>query len=495
MKRPPAFAQWLLALAAPAAATGACWAIEGRMSVSGLAMVYLVAVVATAVLLDAAPAMAASLACVSALNFFFVPPRYTFEVQGAEYWWTLAVLLGLSIGLHALIAALRHGRERAEQGEDRAARLHELGEALAACPDAEAMARQAAQWLAAHVGAPCAVFVRTQDGGPLACWAAGAGPEGFQANAAQWAIEHGRALGRGCPDWPDLPLWCAPLARSNATGAVQWLLPRREQRPDAGTQQHWLALVRQVGLSVERERAAALARAAQDSARAEAARNTLLASLSHDLRTPLAGILGSASVLRTQGEAMSAAQRDKLLANLENEARDLTLMADNTLQMARLSQPQSQLRAQWESLEEVLGATLARMRRRWPQARIELRVAPQLPPVRAEAGLLAQLVANLVDNAVRHGGGQPQVTIRAGRSREGVFIAVRDHGAGLPPGEPDALFERYGQQGRDGGSGLGLAICRLIAQAHGGRIEAQRCVPGAEFRIDLPAALQEAPHD
>jgi two-component system sensor histidine kinase KdpD len=268
---------------------------------------------------------------------------------------------------------------------------------------------------------------------------------------------------------------------------------RRERaaRPDAEEQQHWLALVNQVALSVERERAAAVARTAQEDAKSEAARNTLLASLSHDLRTPLAGILGSASALRMQGDAIGAGERQRLLANLENEARDLTLMADNILQVARLSQPHSELRLQWEAIEEILGAAVARMRRRWPQARIELKVTPQLPPVRSEATLLAQLVANLVDNAVRHGGEQPHVVVRAGRSREGVFVAVRDHGSGLPPGDPRQLFERF--SGGDGRSGLGLAICRLIAEAHGGQVEAHRREPGAEFRLDLPVVVQELP--
>jgi two-component system, OmpR family, sensor histidine kinase KdpD len=212
----------------------------------------------------------------------------------------------------------------------------------------------------------------------------------------------------------------------------------------------------------------------------------------------LSGIIGSASALREQGEAMTPAQRDKLLANLENEARDMSLMADNVLQMARLSQPHRDLRLQWESLEEILGAALARMRRRWPEARIQLRVSPGLPPVQAEAGLLAQALANLVDNAVRHGGPGTAVTLQAGRSREGVFVAVRDDGPGLPPGDPAAFFERYrrGDSHADSGAaGLGLAICRDIVEAHGGRIEARRCDPGAEFRIDLPVAERaEVPH-
>lgn len=480
---------WLLALLAATLATALGHLLDPYMSAAGLAMVYLVAVVVTALVLDRAASLAASLLCVLALNFFFVPPRYTFSVDGAEYWWTLAVLAALSLGMNALVASLRSRRARAELGEARAAQLHALSEALAQKQGGEQAALAAATWLQDTLGVPCAVFLGQEHGQPLRCVCVEPGAA-FHPASAQWAMDHGRTLGRGCDDWPELPLWCAPFARTGSMGAVQLLLePGR--RPDAGTRRHWTALARQVGLSVEREQAAQLARSAQERAQAEAARNTLLASLSHDLRTPLAGILGNASTLRAHGDGMPAGQRDRLLANLENDARDMTLMSENILQVARLSQPQSELKTQWESLEEILGVAAERMRRRWPQARIELRVPRGLPPVRAEAALLAQAIANLVDNAVRHSGAEPRIAIQAGRSREGIFFAVRDHGQGLPPGDPELLFERFGQHGRDGTAGLGLALCRLVAQAHGGRIQAQRCEPGVEFRIDLPVATQE----
>jgi len=499
MTRYRPLAEGLIVLGATAGATAVCTLLDGRMSVAGLAMVYLATLVLTATLLSRGASIAASLLCVSALNFFFVPPRYTFDVEGTEYWWTLAVLLGVSLALNTLIAFLREGRTRAQIGEARAAQLHALSEVLAQSRGHEEAARHACEWLQAALGHPAAVFLREIDGEPLRCWCA-ADTATFHPRAAQWAVEHGLPLGRGCEDWPQLPLWCAPFARHGAAGAVQVLLDG-PAHPQADVLLHWQALARQVGLSVERERASAAANLAQQSAQAEAARNTLLASLSHDLRTPLAGIVGSASTLRAQARALTEGQRDMLLANLENEARDMTLMADNVLQMARLSQPQLHLKKQWESIEEVLGTAVGRMRRRWSGARIKLAVAAGLPPVQAEAALLAQVIANLVDNAVRHGGAEPQVALQAGRSREGIFIAVRDHGPGVPQEQLNALFERY-RHGRAigdaGGAGLGLAICKLIVEAHGGRIQACRCEPGVEFRIDLPVAReplqQEAQH-
>jgi two-component system, OmpR family, sensor histidine kinase KdpD len=158
--------------------------------------------------------------------------------------------------------------------------------------------------------------------------------------------------------------------------------------------------------------------------------------------------------------------------------------------MARLSQPQSQLAMQWEAVEELLGSAVQRMRRRWPGTRIQWRVPAGLPPVQAEAGLIAQVIANLVDNALRHAGAESEVVIQAGRSRDGIFIAVRDHGPGLPQEDVQRLFDRFQRgaaSGAPGSAGLGLAICKTIVEAHGGQIQARRCAPGSEFRIDLPA--------
>lgn len=483
--RRPALA-WLAALAAPGAATAVSSALDGRISVAGLAMVYMVAVAAAAAALPRGPAALSAVLSVTALNVGFVPPRGSLAVNGAEYWWILTALLGLSLGLSVLVASLRRKRAEAETGRARASELHHLSEAMAAADGTEAMARAAAQFMQVATGRPCAIYLRSPGGDGLSKFAADDAVE-FDERAAAWAIANGRALGAGSLNWPELPVWCAPFARSGAAGAAQFQ-NAGHAAPTASEAEHWSALARQAGLALERERAAAAAARAEQSARAEAARNTLLASLSHDLRTPLAGIVGSASTLRTQGADLTEPQREKLLDNLEGEARDLALMADNILQIARLSQPQTELSTQWESIEDVLGAAVTRMRRRWPAVAIQLAVPHGLPPVRAEAGLLAQAIANLVDNAARHGGAAPRVVVQAGRSRDGVFVAVRDHGHGLPPGDPAELFQRWrrGQASRAGGSGLGLAICQLAAEAHGGAIAARRCEPGAEFRIDLP---------
>ena len=497
--------------------------LDAYMSIAALTMLYLIAVVVAAATLPRWAGLLATVCCVSALNYFFLPPRHTFHVEDAEYLLVLGILLGLSLTLSGLVGRLRQRGVLAETRSLYIAQLLDLSEHLADCHyGADGMAQTAAQWMSDNLALPCAVFVDLK-GHPananpensaapspwasytsLTCFGASdslGDTTPFHPRSADWALENRRPLGRGCTDWPDLALWCAPFARHAPTGAVQLLLsshPWPTPVPDNITQAHWLALVRQIGLCVERERAAALARVAQTFAQSENMRNALLSSLAHDLRTPLAGILGSASTLREQQTSLIPAQRDSLLRNLEDLARDMTLMTDNTLQWARLS-PQNPLTLQWESLEEILGEAVIRARRRWQTPLIELHVERDLPPVQAEALLLLQVIANLLDNAARYG--QPargSILLQAGRSREGVFIAVRDFGPGLPPGDPAALFGRFFQgqtpssdrSTEHHGTGLGLSICQTIVQAHSGRIVARRCSAetggGAEFYIELP---------
>lgn len=493
--RPPhprtSLASWLAAVGAPTAASAIALWLEPHWSVAGLSMLYLLAVVLAAVWLPRAPAAAAALASVGALNWLFVPPRRSFAVQAAEGWWLLAVLLTTALGLQLVMAQLQRERSEARAAQERALQARALMQQLAACDGPQAVTQALVDTLAGLAGTPAAVFMREgRVAGAALVRQASDDRTAFDAEAARWVIDTGRPAGRGCPDWPDLALWCAPFAR-RGHGALQLAWPAAAA-PDPATAAHWQDLVRLGGAAIEREHAAVQAREAGQAARAEAARNTLLASLSHDLRTPLAALVGSASALRAQGQAMPPAQRERLLAALEDEALDLAAMAENVLQAARLAQPEASPRMDWESLADVLGAAVSRMRRRWPAASIQLRCPHDLPPVRVEAALLAQAVANLVDNAARHGGPQARIVVQAGRSRDGLFVAVRDHGPGLPPGDAATLFERW-QAGTTnaGGTGLGLAIVRLAAQAHGGRVSARNAEPGAEFRIDLP--LQPAP--
>jgi two-component system sensor histidine kinase KdpD len=264
-----------------------------------------------------------------------------------------------------------------------------------------------------------------------------------------------------------------------------------------GDVQHLQALARLAATALQRARLSEAARRAAAAVELESTRSALLASISHDLRTPLAVIAGSASALREQGERLGRERQAELLRTIESEANHMATVADNALQLARLSAGPLALRRDWESLEEIVGSVVARARRREPSPAITVRVAAGLPLVRVDAVLLAQLLANLIENACVHAadGGPIEVEVRP--LADVIEVSVADRGPGFGRVDPCRVFERGGagaapSDRRRGGAGLGLPICKAIVEAHGGSITAAaRVGGGAVIRFRLP--LGEAP--
>jgi two-component system sensor histidine kinase KdpD len=235
-------------------------------------------------------------------------------------------------------------------------------------------------------------------------------------------------------------------------------------------------------------------RSAQEESQWHRVQSTFLAAVSHDLRTPLAAIVGAASALQTQRDKLPPAEQERLVASIVSEARYLSTVAENTLQLARLGHP-GELALDWQSVEEIVGAVLARVRERDATRRIKSKVPADLPLIKGDPVLLTQLLENLLDNALKYSPG----AIDLGVTHAGgeMHITVEDRGAGVPPGDEQSIFEPYRRGDRSGqrGAGLGLAVCRAIAHAHGGSVVARpRAGGGASFVLSLPlAAMQPVP--
>ncbi|HSN33382.1 MAG TPA: DUF4118 domain-containing protein [Ideonella sp.] len=484
---PDRSADWrrLAALAvALAAATAVDATLDPWVSHASQAMVYLLAVTLVAYRLPWNWSAGFAIAAVTAFNFFFVPPRYTLEVENHEYMIALATMLAVALVVSRLAASSRRDAERSRRDALRARQVQALAVELA---DAGAGDLLALGEAALRESFESVTVVAVEPAAP------GASPSsGELIDALRCCTREAAVLGPGTPRWPGLDAWYVPLLAGGRALGAACLQPAHG--PDVELREHAQALCALIGQALARSQLAAAVRQAQAQSERERWRNLLLAGVSHDLRTPLAVIVGAASALQAQCERLPETERQRLLASILAEANHLARIADNTLQLVRLADRGTPLQRGWESIEEVVGAVLARVRDRDPARRIRSHIPSGLPLVRADAVLLAQALGNLLDNALEYSDGPIELAAEAAAGGETLRVEVKDRGPGVDPGQLDALCEPFvrGDAVSGRGLGLGLAVCRAIADAHGGALSVRRRPGGGSaWRLSLP--LEPAP--
>lgn len=467
-------------------ATALCWALDNYVSLTSQAMVYVLAVVIAAYRVDWVPSVVCAVGAVTALNFFFVPPRWTFEVDNREHLIALGVMLAVALVISRLAGSLRRETAVARLSETRARQLQTLAVELVAIPASGPVQALGQAALDVAFAGPNVLALSADGQAGLPASIEPAVRDGLRACMRERAV-----LGPGTGRWPGLGAWYLPLLdRGEVHGAacVQPAVPA-----DESGREHAQALCALLAQALGRLQAGNALQAAQREAERQQMQNTFLAAISHDLRTPLAAIVAAATSLQTQRGRLDAAAQARLLASIVQEADYLSTLSDNTLQLVRLATPGQTVHRQWESLEEIVGAVLARMRLHDPARRIHAHVAEGLPLVRADAVLLAQLLSNLLDNALQYGEGE--IGVGVARRGDVLELCVSDCGPGVPESERDAIFRPYVRGDRAGhrGTGLGLAVGRAIARAHGGELVLRpRAGGGSSFCLQLPVEPQPA---
>ncbi|WP_131862264.1 sensor histidine kinase [Crenobacter luteus] len=481
---------WGLGL--PVAVTALAWPLRGLTEPINLIMVYLLVVVIAAYRYGHGAALLASLASVAAFDFFFVPPHLTFAVSDTQYLFTFAVMLGVALTISRLTADVRRQARLAGFRERRTALMYELVRALLAEDDEDGVIRAAVRRLNEHQQAQAVVLLPDGDGRlahPGGDGVAGS-LHGADLGVAQWVFERGEAAGLGTATLPGADALYLPLSGAEATLGVLAVRPKGGDSLTLPEERRLLdAFAAQLALALERVRLARDNETVRVAAHGEKLRNSLLTSISHDLRSPLAGIVGAASTLAER--ELPADQRRQLAEGIEAEALRMTRLVGSVLDMARLEAGAMPLAPEWLPIEEAFGAAVHALGPRLARHPLAIRLPDGLPLVYADSRLLERVLVNLLENAVKYTPPGSALTLSAEVDAAGATLFVDDSGPGLAVPDPDSLFEKFARarpEDNAGGVGLGLAICRAIVEAHGGTIRAsRRAEGGARFAVFLPS--------
>jgi two-component system sensor histidine kinase KdpD len=465
-----------------------------EVNITNVALVFLTAVLASSVVYGLWPSLAACLVSALAYNFFFIPPYYTFTIADPENVVALFFFILVAAIASNLMARVRAqgvvARERAKATEDLYLFSRKLAGVFTLDDLLWATAFQFAQMLKLRV------VILLPEGESVAV-RAGYPPEDMleedDVAAAKWVWEHATPAGRGADTLPGGQWLFLPMRTGRGTVGVVGLdreKPGVLLTPDQ--RRLFDALADQAALAIERINLAQDIDRNRLNAETERLRSALLTSISHDLRTPLASILGSASSLKTYGAALDDGAKQELLGSILEEAERLNRFIANLLDMTRLESGAIAPRLELIDLSDVIGSALRRASKVLAQHKIELLLAAELPMLKLDPVLFEQALFNLLDNAAKYSPAGSNVIVKGELTSERVRLSISDTGDGIPADDIERIFDKfYRVQASDhkrAGTGLGLAVSRGFIESMGGTLNAANRADGrgAIFSIMLP---------
>ena len=485
---------YIVALAAVTIALGVSRSIQPYFGIENVDLVFLVAVVVIAVRYGLLPSLAASLAASLCYNFFFLPPLYTFTIADPKNLAAFVFFILVALLISNLAARVRAQALTARGRSQTTEQLYAFSRKLAGGGTLDdvlwATAFQAASMLKVRV-----VLLLPEEG--FIAVKAGYPPEDMLDDAdlaaATWAWEHDRPAGRGSDTLPGAKRLFLPMRTGRgAIGVVgidsdkpgPLLTPDRRRLLDA--------LIDQAALAIERVHLVEDLDRAKLTAETDRLRQALLTSISHDLKTPLAAILGAAGAMRDLASALDDKAKADLLGTIVDESERLNRFIANLLDMTKLESGAIKPNTALHDLGEIVATALQRASKILAQHRVELDMAADLPMLELDPVLFEQVLFNLLDNAAKYARAGTIVHIRCARDQDRLRLDILDEGSGIPPDDLERIFDKFHRaQKQDqvrAGTGLGLAISRgFIEAVHGAITAANRSDrQGAAFTITLP---------
>lgn len=494
--RPLAGYAWALCYCA--AATGLSMLAFPVLHQTNIVMLFLLAVVGVALRHGRGPAALASVVSVGLFDFFFVQPLASFAVSDVQYLLTFGVLLSVGLLIGQLTAGLRLQAQASVKREADARSLYEFARELSSALLPEQIVASAGAFVHATFGSRCALYILGLDDRlKLASPAADDMPP-LESALAQWVYDHGQPAGAGTATLSNSDLLYLPLkAPMRTRGVLALAAPRRSlfTHPDSRRQIEAYATL--IAIALERLHYVEVAQQALVSMESERLRNSLLAAVSHDLRTPLTSLIGMTDTLTRQQTALPPDVQDTVRA-MRDQAQRMHALVVNLLDMARLQSRDTPLRLEWQSIEELVGASLAAMREPLAGHHVTVASLSQLPLVECDGVLIERVLCNLLENAAKYTPAGSTLRIHAAVHEAELRVAVSDNGPGVAPGAERRIFEKFTRGERESatpGVGLGLAVCEAIISAHHGRIWVEHTpglASGAQFVFSLPLGTPPA---
>ncbi len=494
--RPFEWRTYLLALLATLVATGAALVLSRYLALPNISLVFLTAVLMVAVRSSLGPSLACAGLSFLFYNFLFIPPTFTFIVARQEDVLTLLFFLLMAVLAGNLASRQRHQLQALRQAQAETTALLELSGRLSAATDMQAVCAVAVHQLQLLSDVEAVVATRTKK----AEWSFKGDVlpvlSDLEQAATEWSWKHGQAAGQGTDTLPGGQWWWLPLSSDGQSLGVLGIRPAPGKQLPPAKGRLIAALAQPVAQALGRATLANELEAARLHGQTEELRSALLASVSHDLRTPLTAMRGSIDCLASLGQGMSEADRQELLETTRDEAERLDRYIQNLLDMTRLGHGGLQIIRDWVAPADIVASALQRLQRVLAELKVEVKVPDVLPLLYVHPALIEQALVNVLENAARFSspGGRLQVAISA--DAKTLRFAVSDEGPGIPEAEREKIFDMFytaarGDRGGPG-TGLGLAICQGMIGAHGGRVSVDDGLNGrgASVVLELPLSPQ-----
>ncbi|GAB7204822.1 hypothetical protein OS21_13120 [Dickeya oryzae] len=432
-------------------------------------------------------------------------PKGTFAVADAQYLVTFAVMLTIGILVGNLTAGVRYQARVARYREQRVRHLYEMSKALNRSLSVEDIAKASHHFLRSTFQAKIAILLAEPLSAPTAELQQVALDEPEQLIVdraiARWSYDHAAPAGAGTATLPGVPYQLLPLTTSQLTFGVIAVEPANARQLMIPEQQRMLeTFTVLITNALERLHLVNSTENARLDAEREQLRNSLLAALSHDLRTPLTVLFGQAEIL-TLNLASEGSPYAPQASQIRQHILSTTRLVNNLLDMARIQSDGFNLRKEWQTLEELTGSALRQLENSLASNTIHLRLPQDMILLYCDASLIERVLINLLENAIKYAGEQATITLSASRrsssaSGDVLEVQIQDNGPGIPIGQEKIIFDKFARGHKESsipGVGLGLAICRAIVEIHGGKIWATNADEGgAVFHFTLPLGAPPA---